>query len=305
MKNSQSRLKNRRWWGLLFLTLAVISGVYSFSNVSSSVRHKHLLDCPIAGTVSGEYRLTASAYRADGTDNILKSRLNSSNVVYYLLEEEALIDGKWVAKIPVSDSVDYLLKDDSGEVFVVNGRVINAFSREVIRGDSRRREAMLMVGEPAVAVGQIQLGEEGTRTFSGEITPSRFHTSSGEILLTIANYAVYINIFFCVVTIAADYRSSRYGRGIQTIVCMLTTYILILCYQLCLYREGQRPLFEQYNSLRSQLITKERFLPRGEWIIGVDAFNEHVSDINSEARSFPMNLSVAIFNLQVPQEIER
>tara|TARA_Y100001934_G_scaffold119547_1_gene146245 strand:+ start:1026 stop:1874 length:849 start_codon:yes stop_codon:yes gene_type:complete len=282
-----------------------MSGVYSFSNVSSNVRHKHLLDCPIAGTVSGEYRFTASAFGADGTDDILQSRLNSSNVVYYLLEEEALLDGAWVPKDPVSESVDYLLKDDSGEVLVINGRVINAFSREVNRGDIRRREAMLMVGEPVVAVGKIHLGEDGTRTFSGEITPSRFHSSSGGILLKIANYAVYINIFFCVVTIAADYRSSRYGRGIQTVVCMLTTYILILCYQLCLYREGQRPLFDQYNSLRSQLITKEQSLPRGEWIIGVDAFNGHVSDINSEARSFPMNLSVAIFDLQVPQEIER
>ena len=289
----------------MFLGIAIASAVYAFRFTESEMRKRHVIDCPIAGTVNGYYRIHGAAYRADGSDEILQSRLNSSNVVFYLLEQTALVDGKWVRQTPLTDSVPYLLRDDSGDLYVKDGTVVNAFSREVQRMNVRQRQAMLMVAEPAIAIGAVSLGEDGIRSFNGEITPTRFYLDSPDIFVLLAKYSVFINMFFFVVTLAADYRSSRYGRGVQSIACLLVTTILVLSVELCLYREGHKELFGEYENIRQNLVNSESRMPRGAWILGVDAYNEHAARLQESALSFPANLAISVFGLQVPRVIER
>lgn len=289
----------------MFLGIAIASAVYAFRFTESEMRKRHVIDCPIAGTVNGHYRIQGTTYRADGSDEILQSRLNSSNVVFYLLERSALIDGEWVRQTPLTDSVPYLLRDDSGDLYVKDATVVNAFSREVQRMNVRQRQAMLMVAEPAIAIGTVSIEEEGIRTFDGEVTPARFYLDSPDIFVLLAKYSVFINMFFFVVTLTADYRSSRYGRGVQTIACLLVTTILVLSVELCLYREGHKELFGEYENIRQNLVNSESRLPRGAWILGVDAYNEHAGRLQESASSFPANIAIRVFGLQVPGVIER
>ncbi len=305
MRDKSERVKNRRWWQIAFLCIAITSAVYAFRFTESETRKRHIIDCPIAGTVSGQYRIQGAAYRADGSDEILQSRLNSSNVVFYLLEQTALIDGTWVPQPPLTDSVPYLLRDDSGDIYMNDVHVVNAFSREVERMNVRQRQAMLMVAEPAVAIGKVELGIDGNRRFDGLVTPTRFYSEAPDIFVLLAKYSVFINMFFFVVTLAADYRSSRYGRGTQTIACIFVTSILVLCVELCLYREGHKDLFAEYQDIHQNLVSAEDRIPRGAWILGVDAYNEHAQILADDALSFPANLAVKVFGLQVPKVIER
>ena len=304
MSDNSARVKNRRWWQIFFLGIAIASAVYAFRFTGSEMRKLHVIDCPIAGTVDGNYRILGLAYRADGSDEILQSRLNSSNVVFYLLEQTALVDGKWVRQPPLTESVPYLLRDDSGNLYVKAATVVNAFSREVQRMNVRQRQAMLMVAEPAIAIGTVSLGEDGVRSFHGEVTPARFYSDSPDIFVLLAKYSVFINMFFFVVTLAADYRSSRYGRGIQTVACLLVTSILVLSVELCLYREGHKELFGEYQVIRQNLMNAESRLARGAWILGVDAYNEHAEALQDSASSFPANIAIRVFGLQVPRVIE-
>lgn len=305
MDDTLHKVKNRLWWELLFLTLGVSSAIYTFQNIEPEARKLHALDCPIAGTVNGNFRITGTAHRADGTDAVLKSRLNSSNVVYYRLEQKALVDGKWTTAPTLTDSVPYLLRDPSGDLTVRRGNVVNAFSREVERMNVRQRQAMVMVEEPTTAIGAISIASDGTRHFDGNITPSRFYSNSTNVFVLMAKYFVYINAFFFLVTLAADYRSSRHGRGMQTAVCLLATALLAISFELCVYREGHKSLLDEYNGVYGQLVVSESQMPRGAWILGVDAYNEHAGVLAAEAESFPNNLSTWIFGLQVPRLIER
>lgn len=305
MLEYSERVKNRRWWQLAFLVIAIASGVHAFRFTESETRKLHIIDCPIAGTVTGHYRIKGAAYRADGSDEVLQSRLNSSNVVFYLLEQAALIDGAWVPQPQITDSVPYLLRDDSGDIYMDDVQVVDAFSREVERMNVRQRQAMLMVAEPAVAIGKVELGKGGKRSFDGVVTPTRFFSDSPDIFVLFAKYSVYINMFFFVVTLAADYRSSRYGRGTQTIACLLATTILVLCVELCLYREGHKHLFAEYQDIHQNLVSAEDRLPRGAWILGVDAYNEHAQTLADDSLSFPANVAIKVFGLKVPKVIER
>ena len=305
MIDNSARVKNRRWWQILFLGLAIGSAVYAFRFTESEIRKRHVLDCPIAGTVTGHYRIQGAAYRADGSDEILRSRLNSSNVVFYLLEQTALVGGEWVRQPTLTDSVPYLLRDGSADLYVKNARIVNAFSREVQRMNVRQRQAMLMVAEPAIAIGTVRLGEDGVRRFDGDVTPARFYSASADIFMLLAKYSVFINMFFFVVTLAADYRSSRYGRGVQTVACLLVTTIMVLSVELCLYREGHKELFEEYHNIRQNLVNAESRVPRGAWLLGVDAYNEHAKEIQDVASSFPANIAINVFRLKVPRLIDR
>lgn len=305
MAELTTRVKNRRWWGCLFLLLGISSATYSFVHIRDEVDKRHLLDAPIAGTVHGKYRLRGAAVRADGTDEILESRLNSSNVVYYLLQQKQRKDGKWISLPETTDSVPYLLRDNSGDITVRNAEIVDAFSREVERGDFRQRQAMLMVNEPAIGVGTVHVDSEGKRVFDGRITPERFYKDGTNILVRLARYFVYINIFFFVIAIAADYRSSRYGRGLQTIVCVVATIIVALCYELCLFREGHEHLLDNYQTVHSNLLVAEDQIDRAQWILGVDAYNEHAKQLIEHASSFPASFSVKLFDLEVPELIDR
>lgn len=305
MVDRSKTVRNRRWWGLLFISLALASGVYVFDSIESEVRLKHSLDAPIAGTVDGKYRIEGSAYRSDGSNQILQSRLNSSNVVYYLLEQKKLVDGEWIQQPPVTDAVPYLLRDASGDVRVNRAVIKDAFSREVERMNVRRREAMLMVAEPALATGVIRIETNGQRVFDGDITPSRFYDQRANVFVLIVNYSMYVNAFFFLVILAADYRSSRYGRGIQTLTCLIATFILVVCVEVCIYRVGHQQLLAEYREVENNLIAAEDQMDRGSWILGVDSYNDHVDDLRLEADSFPANLAIQIFGLKLPEVIAR
>jgi len=305
MIDKSARVKSRRWWQALFLGLAIGSAAYAFRVTESEIRKRHVIDCPIAGAVTGHYRIQGVAYRADGSDEILRSRLNSSNVVFYLLEQTALVEGKWVPQPTLTDSVPYLLRDDSADLYVKDARIVNAFSREVQRMNVRQRQAMLMVAEPAIAIGTVKLDEDGSRSFHGDVTPARFYSASPDIFMLLAKYSAFINMFFFVVTLAADYRSSRYGRGVQTFACLLVTTILVLSVELCLYREGHKELFGEYHNIRQNLVNAESRVPRGAWILGVDAYNEHAKGLQDVASTFPANTAIRLFDLQVPRVIDR
>ena len=305
MVDRSKSVRNRRWWRLLFISLTLTSGVYVFDSIESEVRKQHALDSPIAGTVDGKYRIEGAAHRLDGSSEILQSRLNSSNVVYYLLEQRSLVDGQWVQQPAVSDSVPYLLRDASGDIRVERGVIMDAFSREVQRMNVRRREAMLMVAEPAFATGVIRIETNGERVFDGEITPSRFYDRRGNVFVLLANYSMYINAFFFLVILAADYRSSRYGRGVQTVTCFITTLILVVCLEACIYRVGHQQLLAEYREVEYNLISAEDQMDRGSWILGVDAYNDHVNDLHQEADSFPANLAIQLFGLKLPEIIAR
>ncbi len=305
MKQNNRSAKGRRGWAVLFLVCGIISAIYSFRTAEEQARVLHLVDAPIGGTVSGHYRITGTAERADGSDEILPSRLNSSNVVFYYLEQAVLKDDKWVAQTPLSDSVPFVLRDVSADIHVRDFALANAFSRAVEKGGMRQQQAMLMVAEPAIAVGTVELTAEGRRYFDGKITPTRFYQTPGTVLHTLAGFSVYINILFCVITISADYRSSRYGRGIQSLVCIATAYVLILCFQVCLFREGHRSLIDEYQTLHSELLAAESQMPRGQWVLAVDAYNEHAIQLEAEITTFPSSLAGAIFGLPIPKEIPR
>ena len=305
MKQNNRSAKGRRGWAVLFLTCSIVSGIYSFRTAEEQARVLHSVDAPIGGTVSGQYRITGVAERADGSDEILPSRLNSSNVVFYYLEQHVLNDGKWTLQAPVSDSVTFVLRDDSAAVQARDYEIENAFSRTVEKGAIRQRQAMLMVAEPAIAIGSVELMADGRRYFDGKITPKRFYQTPSSVLHTLAGLSVYINILFCVITISADYRSSRYGRGIQSLVSIATAYVLILCFQVCLFREGHRSLIDEYQSLHSELIASESRIPRGQWVLAVDAYNEHALQLESVISTFPSSLAASIFGLPIPKEIPR
>ena len=305
MVDRSSHERNRRWWGLVFLSLTIASAFYSFSAVESEVRKKYALDSPIAGTVDGKYRIEGSAYRLDGSNDILQSRLNSSNVVFYFLEQKILIDGQWIQQPAITDSVPYFLRDASGDIRVQRGRIVNAFSREIERMNVRQREAMLMVAEPALAIGNIHIEPDGSRIFEGDITPSRFYNNRANAFFLLANYSVYINAFFFLVILAADYRSSRYGRGVQTVTCLLTTCILVFGFEICLYRVGNQHLLTEYRQIENNLISAEDNMDRGAWILGIDAYNDHTQEIRRQAGRFPANVSVQLFGLKLPEIIAR
>ncbi len=305
MKQNNRSAKGRRGWAVLFLACGIVSAIYCFRTAEEQARFLHSIDAPIGGTVSGQYRITGIAERADGSDDVLPSRLNSSNVVCYYLEQHVLKDGKWVPQHPVSDSVPYVLRDDSAAIQTRDYQLANAFSRMVERGGIRQRQAMLMVAEQAIATGTVELMADGRRYFDGKITPKRFYQTPGNVLHTLAGLSVYINILFCVITISADYRSSRYGRGIQSLVSIATAYVLILCFQVCLFREGHRSLIDEYQNLHSELIVAESRIPRGQWVLAVDAYNEHALQLESVISSFPSSLAASIFGLPIPKEIPR
>lgn len=305
MVGRSSHERNRRWWGIVFFSITLASAIYTFSSVESEVRKRYSLDTPIAGTVDGKYRIEGSAYRLDGSNEILQSRLNSSNVVYFCLEQKLLIDGQWIAQPAITNSVPYILRDTSGDVRVEKSRIVGAFSREIERMNVRQREAMLMVAEPALAIGTIHVEPDGARVFEGDITPSRFYKNHANAFFLLANYSIYINAFFFLVILAADYRSSRYGRGVQTLTCLLTTCILILCIEICLYRVGNQDLLAEYRQVENNLISAEDSMDRGAWILGIDSYNEHTKQIREQAERFPANISKHLFGLRLPEIIVR
>ena len=129
--------------------------------------------------------------------------------------------------------------------------------------------------------------------------------SATNIFVLLAKYFAYINVFFFVVTLAADYRSSRYGRGVQAFVCLMVTFILGLSFELCLYQQSHALLLQDYQFVHQNLIAAEGKLPRNEWILGVDAYNHHIELLSNEADVFPNNLAITVFGLNVPKAIQR